>query len=594
LDKSNKALGSNRLTSLLSSPLSKRDNLILKNKSLYVKCSNGFAKLLPPFKKNTTIVLGNKKIEIVIKEITNPKEIQGYEYLRKFHYRNNGNSFGRQAILVAALKSVPFTVLGFIQISSPPILNKARANFLDTKFCENSIGWTSWDKQTSIKYSKLIAEISRVVVHPEYRNLGIAQELLKSSFLYARDYWQIGNIKPLFVEITADMLKFIPFTEKAGMMYIGDTEGNLYRLKRDLAYYFKNGEKVKGNLKNNCMVRLQKKSLRKANEILKNNNICKEDLLAEISRLSKENIYKKYGLLGDILRLPKPVYLYGLTKSAQNFLIKRQKELNLMNKPQEHYLGIEPLRESIKIVKVSVSFLSSVPRTKRTSLVQESFGVNPDSIESLVFHDLSMEIVPGEIILIVGASGSGKTTLLRLVKGEVKPTKGNVFIPSNAKLGFMEPISSSRPLIEEVGSTINKSLYILNKVGLSDFSTYLLRYDQLSTGQQYRAQLAKLIDSGSNVWVLDNFLSNLDKTTSMIIANNIQKIARKLSVTLIVACCDCEHFIDALKPDKILLKEYGWSYRLFERKYKDITNEPNDEKTMSPSGYAVMPATLAQ
>jgi len=568
LDKTNKTLvcGGNQVTLPLSSSFSKWDNLILNGKSLCVKCENGLAKLLPPFMRKENIVLGNKKIAIAIKEITSQEERQGYEYLKKFHYRNSGNNFGRQAILVATLENNPFLVLGFIQISSPPILNKARAGFLDTKFSKGAIRWVNWNKQTSVKYSKIIAEVSRIVVHPEYRNLGIAQKLLKNSFLYARDHWQVGKIKPLFVEITADMLKFIPFAEKAGMIYVGDTEGNLCRLKRDLKYYFRNGEKVKSSLKNNCMVRLQKKTLRKATEILKNNNICREDLLAEISGLSEENIYEKYGLLGNILRLPKPVYLYGLTESAQNFLTRRQRELNLTNKPQEHCLDIEPLQESIKVDKVSVSFLSSVPRTKRTSLVQESFGVNPESIESLVFRDLSMEIIPGEIILIVGASGSGKTTLLRLIKGEVKPTEGNVFIPSNAKLGFMEPISCSRPLIEEVGSTINKSLYILNKVGLSDFSTYLLKYNQLSTGQQYRAQLAKLIDSGSNVWLMDNFLCNLDMNISAIIANNIQKIARKLGVTVIAACCDYKHLFRVLKPDRIFLKEYGWSYQILEGK----------------------------
>ena len=65
---------------------------------------------------------------------------------------------------------------------------------------------------------------------------------------------------------------------------------------------------------------------------------------------------------------------------------------------------------------------------------------------------------------------------------------------------------------------------------------------------------------------MDDFLNNLDKTTSLIIANNIQKIARELGVSVIAASCNYEHFINAFKPDKILLKEYGWSYQIFERK----------------------------
>src|SRR5262249_1175968 len=48
--------------------------------------------------------------------------------------------------------------------------------------------------------------------------------------------WQISGLKPLFLEISADMLKFVPFAQKAGMTFIGETEGNLGRAARDMAY----------------------------------------------------------------------------------------------------------------------------------------------------------------------------------------------------------------------------------------------------------------------------------------------------------------------------------------------------------------------
>jgi ABC-type ATPase with predicted acetyltransferase domain len=454
--------------------------------------------------------------------------------------------------------------VGFVQISSAAILNKARALFLDTHFSMSGAKWSAWNKKTSVTYSRIIAEIARIVVHPEYRNLGLGKKLLRHAFSYAKHYWQVGKMKPLFVEITADMLKFVPLPEKVGMAYIGDTEGNMHRLGTDLRYAFNMMGKTKTN--DNCMERLQQKYLRKAVEILKVNGLDKERLLFEISTLSKDSMYQKYELLHDLLRMPKPVYMKGLTRSSQLFLTRRQRDLGLENRVSENSRRVEPLEDPILFEDVTVSYSTSVPRTIRTSLVQESFGINPNSVEAFVFHRLDLRISPKELVLVVGASGSGKTTLLRLIKGEIQPTEGRVSVPRNARFDCVSTLSSHQPMIEEIGRDFESSLCILNKVGLSDFRTYLLTYDQLSAGQRYRGLLAKLIDSEANLWILDDFLCNLDRTTQAIIANNIQRVARDTGVTMIAACCDCENFVDVLKPDKVLAKDYGPSYQIFERR----------------------------
>jgi len=42
-------------------------------------------------------------------------------------------------------------------------------------------------------------------------------------------------------------------------------------------------------------------------------------------------------------------------------------------------------------------------------------------------NDLSVGIMPGEFVTILGSSGSGKTTILKMVNRIIEPTNGTIF-----------------------------------------------------------------------------------------------------------------------------------------------------------------------
>ena len=48
--------------------------------------------------------------------------------------------------------------------------------------------------------------------------------------------------------------------------------------------------------------------------------------------------------------------------------------------------------------------------------------------EVIAVRDISLDVIVGEVILIMGPSGSGKTTLLSMLGGLLKPSGGNIQI----------------------------------------------------------------------------------------------------------------------------------------------------------------------
>ncbi|ENK7187183.1 ABC transporter, partial [Acinetobacter baumannii] len=91
--------------------------------------------------------------------------------------------------------------------------------------------------------------------------------------------------------------------------------------------------------------------------------------------------------------------------------------------------------------------------------------------------------------------------------------------------------------------------------GLNDAYLFIRKPNELSDGQRYRFCLAKLIESKAKVWVADEFLAVLDRTTAKVIAYNLQKIARKVGATVLVATTH-DDMVEDLAPNVTIVKKY--------------------------------------
>ena len=194
-------------------------------------------------------------------------------------------------------------------------------------------------------------------------------------------------------------------------------------------------------------------------------------------------------------------------------------------------------------------FKSHVERTDRVLEIAEAFGLGLDDKEFVVFDNLSLDVLPGDVVYITGQSGSGKSLALRELKKQM--AANGLAIADIDEV----PLDSSKPLIDQIGKTTSEALTLLSIAGLNDAYLFVRKPQELSDGQRYRFRLAKIIESGAKVWVCDEFLAVLDRTTAKVIAFNLQKVARKLGATLMVATTHTDMVAD-LAPTLYIEKRY--------------------------------------
>jgi energy-coupling factor transporter ATP-binding protein EcfA2 len=133
----------------------------------------------------------------------------------------------------------------------------------------------------------------------------------------------------------------------------------------------------------------------------------------------------------------------------------------------------------------------------------------------------------------------------------------------------------NKPLIETVGKTLEEALKLLSRVGLNDAFLFLRTYEQLSDGQKYRYKIAKMIESGAQFWIMDEFAATLDRDTAKIVAYNLQKLARQQGKAVLAATTHTDLFED-LAPSVHIHKRFGKEITL-----KYYQNKPAKECTLT-------------
>lgn len=209
--------------------------------------------------------------------------------------------------------------------------------------------------------------------------------------------------------------------------------------------------------------------------------------------------------------------------------------------------------------------------------IQNLFKVYPDGTRAL--DGVSLDVQPGEFVVIIGLSGSGKSTLLRCINRLIEPTSGRILWDGHditaaqpaelrrirrsigmifqhfnlvkrssvltnvlsGRLGYVGTLRSAFGLWS--GDDRARAQAALERVGIAGKADN--RADELSGGQAQRVGIARALMQQPRLLLADEPVASLDPATSHTVLDHL----RTLNADGVTVLCSL-HFLS-------LAREYG-------------------------------------
>jgi GNAT superfamily N-acetyltransferase/ABC-type thiamine transport system ATPase subunit len=203
-----------------------------------------------------------------------------------------------------------------------------------------------------------------------------------------------------------------------------------------------------------------------------------------------------------------------------------------------------------------VHLTTPIRRLFRAEQVAGMFDLPFDELAGRLSHTLTAELPALDddwtIGAIVGPSGSGKTTLARAAYGDAvaQPREwpeDEAIIDCLERAEVRGQRAEGRP-----GLTFKHLLRLLTAVGLASPPSWLKPYRVLSTGERFRADVARaVLGARDSLLVLDEFTSTLDRTVACTASYALAKFLRGNPLRFIVLSCHTD-ILPWLAPDWVL------------------------------------------
>ncbi|MFI5392487.1 MAG: glycine betaine/L-proline ABC transporter ATP-binding protein [Myxococcota bacterium] len=215
-------------------------------------------------------------------------------------------------------------------------------------------------------------------------------------------------------------------------------------------------------------------------------------------------------------------------------------------------------------------------------------------------RDVSFDVAPGEVFVVMGLSGSGKSTLIRTVTRLIDATAGEVLIDGDDVLGMNEErlrdlrrhkvsmvfqhfgLLPHRRIVDNVAfgleiqgedkdARTKQAEEVLDTVGLGGWGEHFP--DELSGGMQQRVGLARALATDPEIMLFDEPFSALDPLIRRDMQDEVVRLQRELKKTMIFITHD---LAEALKlGDRIAIMKDGHFVQVGSP--EEVVSEPADD-----------------
>jgi iron complex transport system ATP-binding protein len=197
-----------------------------------------------------------------------------------------------------------------------------------------------------------------------------------------------------------------------------------------------------------------------------------------------------------------------------------------------------------------------------------------------VLKGVRLDIMPGELLAVIGKNGAGKSTFIKCMNRILEPGSGKIFLGDrelrtikrkdiaksmaylSQKDSYAFPVTvfdavlSGRYPHRTVNSTREDEARVCEVLRMLELEPLALRYfNELSGGQQQQVLIARAIVQQASIFLLDEPTSDLDIKHQLEVMETILRLVREENVTAVITIHDLN--LASRYADRVIMLHNG-------------------------------------